>query len=241
MGRRALGKIDPSLDLSHHLRTFDQLPRPWDSEKLFGRLAPLELEVGSGKGLFLRSAAAERPETDFLGIEMARKYTRFVAAGLAKRQIDNALVVIADAIRVFDELLPADCLAAVHVYFPDPWWKKRHAKRRLMRRSFVGDVERTLVPGGVLHFWSDVQDYFRDSLDLLAAHTGLEGPLEVPEPAAKHDMDFRTHFERRMRQHGKPVYRAEFCKAEKGTRFNLCEAPSGPFRQIKPGPFFGPR
>jgi len=212
MGRRALRKVDPSLDLSAHLRTFDELPRPWRPEALFGRRAPLEVEVGSGKGLFLRSAAAGRPGTDFLGIELAGKYARFAAAALAKRNLQNAVVVVADALRVFAEVLPDASIEAVHVYFPDPWWKKRHKKRRLMRESFVRDVERTLRSGGLLHFWTDVEEYFHASLELLAAHTRLEGPLDVPESPAEHDMDYRTHFERRVRLHEEAVYRAEFRK-----------------------------
>ena len=212
MGRRALRKIDPSLDLSGHLKTFDELPRPWDAAALFGRDARLEVEAGSGKGLFLRTAAAERPEVNFLGIELSLKYARFAAAALAKRELNNAQVVVSDVLRVFDELLPDGSLAAVHVYFPDPWWKKRHKKRRLMRESFLKDVERTLTCGGVLHFWTDVEEYFHYSLGLLAGHTDLEGPLDVPETPAEHDMAYRTHFERRMRLHSEPVYRAEFRK-----------------------------
>jgi tRNA (guanine-N7-)-methyltransferase len=213
MGRRALRRIDPSLDLSAHLKTFDQLPRPWDAAALFGRVAPLEVEVGSGKGLFLRTAAAQRPETDFLGIEVSLKYARFAAAGLTKQQSRNAMLVVADAARVFGELLPDGSAAAVHIYFPDPWWKRRHEKRRLMRESFLRDVERTLAGGGVLHFWTDVEEYYRGSLELLARHTDLEGPLDVPETPAEHDLAYRTHFERRMRLHDQPVYRAEFRKA----------------------------
>jgi tRNA (guanine-N7-)-methyltransferase len=212
MGRRALRKTDPSLDLSGHLKTSDELPRPWDSTMLFGRQAPLEVEVGSGKGLFLRSAAAARPTVDFLGIEVAGKYARFAAAALAKRNLPNAVVVIGDALRVFSEVLPDGLFQAVHIYFPDPWWKKRHKKRRIMCEPFVRDVQRTLEPGGRLHFWSDVEEYFQTTLDLLARATDLKGPMEVPETAAEHDMDYRTHFERRMRLHGQPVYRAEFDK-----------------------------
>ena len=212
MGRRALRKIDPGLDLSRHLKTFDQLPRPWDPHALFGRRVPLELEVGSGKGLFLRTAAPARPDVDFLGIEIAQKFARFSAAGLAKRNITNAVVVCADAVRVFHELLPDGAVAVVHVYFPDPWWKKRHKKRRVMRVCFVRDVERALEPGGRLHFWTDVEEYFHTTLQMLAAHTDLEGPRHVPEAPSEHEMDYRTHFERRMRLHHEPVYRAEFRK-----------------------------
>jgi tRNA (guanine-N7-)-methyltransferase len=212
MGRRALRKIDPALDLSAHLKTFDELPRPWSVEALFGRPGPVEVDVGSGKGLFLRSAAAARPKTHFLGIEMAVKYARFAAAGLVKDGLSNARVVHADAARVFSDLLPDASLAAVHVYFPDPWWKKRHAKRRIMRASFVRQVERTLVAGGRLHFWTDVEDYFRHSLEVLAAHTSLAGPESEPELPAESDLDYRTHFERRMRLHAEPVFRARFRK-----------------------------
>ncbi len=212
MGRRALRKIDPAIDLTGHLRTFEELPRPWDAAALFGRQAMLEVEVGSGKGLFLRNAAADRPDVDFFGIEVVRKYAQFAAAGLAKAGLNNAMVSCGDALRIFAELIPDGSLAAVHVYFPDPWWKKRHRKRRVMRESFLHDVERTLQPGGSLHFWTDVEEYFQSTLELVAAHTTFAGPLPVPETPAEHDMAYRTHFERRVRQANEPVYRAEFKK-----------------------------
>lgn len=212
MGRRALRKIDPDLDLSGHLKTVDELPQPWDAAALFGRVAPLEVEIGSGKGLFMQAAAAGTPEHDFLGIEIARKYARFSAARLAQRGLRNAVMIQGDALGVFRELLPDGSLAAVHIYFPDPWWKKRHHKRRVMNEPLLKDVTRTLVPGGVLHFWTDVKDYFDESLELIAEHTPLSGPLPVSEQPAEHDLDFRTHFERRMRLSGLPVYRSEFRK-----------------------------
>ena len=213
MGRRALRKIDPSLDLTNHLKTFDQLPRPWDDSLLFARQGPLEIEVGSGKGLFLRSAAVVRPETNFLGIEIAAKYAQFTAAMLLKRNLNNAIVVQGDALRIFAELLPDDSLQAVHVYFPDPWWKKRHKKRRVMREPLLKDIQRTLLPGGTLHFWTDVEEYFLTTLELIAACTRLQGPLEMSETPAENDMDYRTHFERRVRKLNEPVYRAAYIKS----------------------------
>ena len=213
MGRRALRKIDPSLDLSKHLLEFEQLKRPWSAAAIFGRVAPLEIEVGSGKGLFLRNAARSRPDVDFLGIEIAHKYARFAAAGLAKAGLSNGRVLSGDGMRIFAELIPEAALAAVHVYFPDPWWKKRHRKRRVMNETFLGHVERTLLPGGALHFWTDVEEYFQATLELLAAHARLSGPIAVPETPAEHDLAYRTHFERRMRLASEPVYRAEFRKA----------------------------
>src|SRR5262245_29314570 len=208
MPRRALRKIDTSLDLSRHLKKWDDLPRPWDAAALFGREAPLEVEVGSGKGMFLLAASQQRPDTNLLGIELAEKYAEFCAARLAKRNVANACAISADAGRVFAELLPDACLAAVHVYLPDPGWKARHKKRRVMNEPFVRQIERTLRPGGALHFWSDVEEYFQATLEMLRAETRLVGPLPVAERSAEHDLDYHTNFERRVRLAGKPVYRA---------------------------------
>ena len=213
MGRRALRKPDTSLDLSRHFKTWDDLPRPWDSAALFERAAPLEAEVGSGKGLFLSAAGTNQPEHNFLGIEIAAKYAEHAAARLAKRGLTNAVMVHGDAQRLFAELLPDASLAAVHVYFPDPWWKARHKKRRVMNPEFVRQIERTLSPGGTLHFWTDVEEYFQTALAVLADATKLSGPHPVEEQPAAHDLDYRTHFERRMRLHGEPIYRAAFQKA----------------------------
>jgi tRNA (guanine-N7-)-methyltransferase len=212
MPRRALRNPDPALDLSHHLKTFDDLPQPWNAATLFQRSAPLEIEVGSGKGLFLHSAASATPEHDFLGIEIAGKYARHAAARIAKDKLPNAIMVHGDAQRIFHELLPDQSLAAVHVYFPDPWWKKRHHKRRVMNERFVQEITRTLVSGGSLHFWTDVLERYDAILELIAEHTPLVGPLEVAERQAEHDLDYRTHFERRMRITKQAVYRAEFRK-----------------------------
>jgi tRNA (guanine-N7-)-methyltransferase len=218
MGRRALPKIDPGVNLSRHFLDVDKLcESPWDSALLFGRSAPLEVEVGSGKGLFLQTASQATPERDFLGIELAYRYAQFAAYRLAKRDTPNARMAQGDALKLFREWIPADSLAAVHVYFPDPWWKARHHKRRVMNEPFLADVVRTLQPDGRLHFWTDVREYYEQSLELIAAHTPLVGPLEVPERPAEHDLDFRTHFERRTRMHGEAVYRAEFVK-ELGAR-----------------------
>jgi tRNA (guanine-N7-)-methyltransferase len=213
MGRRSLRPVDPALDLSRHLYAFEQLPSPWDGRVLFGRDAPLEVEIGSGKGLFMRTAAAVRPEANFLGIELAGKYARFAAAALAKLGLSNAAIVRSDALRIFSELLPDESLSAVHVYFPDPWWKKRHKKRRVMRETLIKDIQRTLRPGGALHFWTDVEEYFQTTLELLSAFPALSGPIAVAESPAAGDMAYRTHFERRMRLREKPVFRAEFRKA----------------------------
>jgi tRNA (guanine-N7-)-methyltransferase len=172
----------------------------------------LEVEVGSGKGLFMASAARTYPERNFLGIEIAAKYARFAASRLAKEQRKNAVMFQGDARILFQDRLANEQCAAVHVYFPDPWWKKRHVRRRIMNDTFVREIERVLQPGGTLHFWTDVEDYFHAGVETVVTQTKLQGPLEVPELAPQHDLDYRTHFERRMRLHEIQIWRAEFRK-----------------------------
>lgn len=212
MGRRALKKIDPLLDLSKWYLEEEQLPNPLCAQTLFGRQAPLEIEVGSGKGLFMCQASVGQPDRDFLGIEVRDKYARYAASRLAIEFVDNGKMISGDALRIFRERIGEASVAAVHVYFPDPWWKTRHRKRRVMTDEFVKDIQRVLQPGGVLYFWTDVQEYFQETLKLLARSTDLTGPKIPDEQTAEHDLDYRTHFERRMRMHGEPVYRSEFTK-----------------------------
>jgi tRNA (guanine-N7-)-methyltransferase len=212
MGRRALRKLDPILDLSRHFRLLEELPAPLDADFIFGRNAPLEVEVGSGKGLFLQSACETHPERNFLGIELADRYARYCAGRLARKKLANGFVVSGDAVRFFQAWLADASLAGVHVYFPDPWWKKRHRKRRVMSELFLQQVARVLQPGGTLHFWTDVEEYFHTTLELIATTTRLRGPEEVPERPAEHELDYRTHFERRMRLQELPVFRSRFVK-----------------------------
>jgi len=190
----------------------EELPKPWNTEKLFGRSAPLELEIGSGKGMFIGKAAGQFPHHNFLGIEISNKYARFAAARLIRQNRTNAVMVCGDAALVLHEIIPKNALSAVHVYFPDPWWKRAHRKRRILRSEVLQLIESRLMPDGVFHFWTDVEEYFTSTLDLLAKTTALQGPFDVPEQEAEYDMDYRTHFERRTRLHGEKVFRAMFKK-----------------------------
>ena len=212
MGRRALPKLPANLDLGGHLLAIGPDDGPFDPSTCFAPGRDLEVEVGSGKGLFLLNVSLQHPERDFLGIEIRRAYARHIAGRLARHQVSNARIMPGDAEPFFARQLAEGSLAAVHVYFPDPWWKKRHHKRRIMNEGFLKQVARVLRVDGRLHFWTDVEEYFRLSLELIAQSIPLEGPLVVPEREATHDLDYHTHFERRTRLNGLPVYRAEFRK-----------------------------
>ena len=119
-------------------------------------------------------------------------------------------MVAGDALKIIRELIPDDSMTAVHVYFPDPWWKAKHHRRRVMNEESVKQIQRILVPGGTLHFWTDVEAYFNMALKLLKEQTTLEGPIDVAVKEATHDLDYRTHFERRMRKNEMDVFRSQF-------------------------------
>ena len=174
---------------------------------------PVELEVGSGKGLFLRSAAASSPETQFVGLEIAAKYAAACNAKLTAAGLGNAVCFCADAVLTLDRHVPPARLDAVHVYFPDPWWKARHKKRRVLNETLVAAADRALRPGGKFHFWTDVLDYYESTLELVASQVPWGGPHAVEEQEPVGDMDYRTHFERRTRLGGLPVYRTYWVKS----------------------------
>ena len=111
-------RINSDVDLSTHFKVPADLPTPWDPLALFGRDAPVEVEVGSGKGLFLSAAAANQPETDFLGIEISYRYARYAATRLAQRGLANGRMVHGDAMELFGRYVPAAALAASTLIFP---------------------------------------------------------------------------------------------------------------------------
>ena len=229
MPRRPPRKPDPSLDLSGHLLELATLPVPLDPNTLFPALAPVELEVGSGKGLFLSTASAARPDRNFLGVEISGGYARLCGGKLAARRASNARIIHGDATFLARSLLPDACLVGVHVYFPDPWWKARHRKRRVLSDTFLAHAGRALVHGGELHVWTDVEEYFREALAAAAATGLFAAPREEQAQPAQHDLDYRTHFERRTCLAGEPVWRAALSR---NTAAATCT-------RIDPGPATG--
>ncbi|MEZ6065784.1 MAG: tRNA (guanosine(46)-N7)-methyltransferase TrmB [Planctomycetaceae bacterium] len=140
----------------------------WDS--FFPRPAPVRLDIGSGRGLFLTNAAIAKPEFNWLGIEIDFKEGRRAATRLFKRKLPNARVLGGDAKVPLTEMIAPRSVDEVHVYFPDPWWKKRHRKRRVFNEEFVDLCAKVLRPGGLLHSWTDVAEYFGVISELINGH-----------------------------------------------------------------------
>jgi tRNA (guanine-N7-)-methyltransferase len=197
----------PLEQLAPYLLSLPDPPTPFDWSTVFGNAYPVELEVGFGKGLFLTTSAQVRPEVNFVGVEIVRKYQLLTATRLAKASLGNVRLACGDGRLFLRDRVVAGSLQALHVYFPDPWWKKRHQKRRLFTDEFVAECPRVLRPGGRFHIATDVAEYAAVMEELLAAQPLLR-PLAPPSPGEpNHDLDYLTHFERKFRMEGRPIHR----------------------------------
>ena len=195
------------VDITPYLVTLTQCAEPVLWATLFGNDHPVELEIGSGKGLFLANAGRACPDHNFFGIELAHKYARRAADRVAKLGLSNVRVHPGDALLFLRKHVADRSLSALHVYFPDPWWKARHKKRRVFAEPLVQDAERTLIPGSMFHIVTDVAEYFGVIQALMAEHPQFT-QLPAPEPTeAEHELDYLTNFERKYRLEGRPIYR----------------------------------
>ena len=179
---------------------------PLDLDRLFGRCAPRTVEIGFGTGDALAALAHSERERDFLGIEVyppgvGRLFARCHEAGL-----DNVRVAMADALDVLDRWLAPSSAQEVLVWFPDPWPKKRHHKRRLVQPGFAALVHRVLQPGGVLHLATDWEPYAEHMFEVLDSHPGFSNHAAparfMPRPARRRE----TRFESRGRRSGRRVF-----------------------------------
>jgi tRNA (guanine-N7-)-methyltransferase len=189
-------------------------PDPIDWAALFGNSNPVEVEVGMGKGLFLLNSAAGRPDTNFFGIEIVRKYQLYATTRFAVRKLPNIKTVCADARWVFRRFVPEGSVAAVHVYFPDPWWKARHKKRRVFTPGFAADAARVLKPCGRLLIATDVEEYFGVMAGIVRGMPAFRELRAETSTAPVEVAGYQTNFERKARQKGTPVWRAEFERAD---------------------------
>jgi len=185
--QRALDTLLPRLGIAY-------APAPLDFAAAFGRSAPVILEIGFGMGETTAAIAAAHRGHDFLGLEVhgpgvGALLNRIEAAGLS-----NVRVIQHDAVDVVAQMIPAASLAGIHVYFPDPWPKKRHHKRRLLQPAFVHALAHRLAPGGYLHAATDWDDYAQEILATLSAETLLANTAAdfAPRPAWRPQTKFET-------------------------------------------------
>ncbi len=164
--QRALAELGPRFVLPYRAT-------PCDFDAAFGRRAPRVLEIGFGMGDATAQAAAAAPGTDFIGIEVHAPGVGALLKRIGEQQLTNIRILRHDAVEVLQHMVAPASLAGVHVWFPDPWHKKRHHKRRLIQPGFVAELVTRLAPGGYLHCATDWQHYAEQMLEVLAAEPAL--------------------------------------------------------------------
>jgi tRNA (guanine-N7-)-methyltransferase len=184
--------------------------------ELFDHPAPVEMEIGVGKGRFLLEQARTRPEVNFLGLEWSLKHLRVTKMRAERLGLVNLRLYRADARHVLPDLVPEASLSRLHVYCPDPWPKKRHHKRRLFNRVTAPHMERALRRGGFLHLSTDFLPYFEEILEVLREHTTLEAgddPLFPTGPTPG-----QTHYEVKYLEAGRVIHRASYVRVNRSGR-----------------------
>lgn len=174
-----------------------------DLDRIFGRAAPKILEVGFGMGETTAAIAAQHPERDYLGVEVHTPGVGSLLKRLAELDLRNVRVIQQDVVEVLRDRIAPAALDGVHIFFPDPWPKKRHHKRRLIQPPFVALLASRLKPGAIVHACTDWEDYARQMLDVLAAEPTLANTASGY--AARPDSRPQTKFEHRGLKLGHPV------------------------------------
>ena len=199
-GPRNLGRIPPP---KIFLPGETEDAGPVDFPRVFGRVAPVEMEIGVGKGRFLLAAAAAHPDRNWFGVEIEPEYAEIVRLRAGRAGLLNLRVERIDGKAFVERRLSPGCLAALHVYFPDPWPKKRHHKRRLVDAVWAGAAARALVPGGLLRVASDHEEYFAVIDGVLSNEPGFE---KLSEEEAG-DWSTGTSYELKFQKTGRPIHR----------------------------------
>jgi len=177
---------------------------PLDLEAIYGRNAPIEIDLGCGDGTFLVEIAAANPTRDFLGIERLPGRIRAAHRKITERALTNARVLLVETSYAVQKMLPASSVTQFYLMFPDPWPKRRHWRRRVVTGDFFASVHRALVPHGVLRIATDQIDYFRE-IERLARESTQFVANPDPEPPAA-----RSTFEKRFSQ--SEIYRLRLLK-----------------------------
>ena len=211
----ATGPPDPGLGGSLEILP-GQIGGPFRFAELFGRSAPVEIEIGVGKGRFILEQARSRPGVDFLGLEWSLKHLRLTKLRAGRLGLTNLRLYRADARHVLCDLVPDGACQRLHIYCPDPWPKKRHHRRRLFNPATVEHMERVLSEGGFLHVSTDVRDYFDEILEVVNARTSLSPSIDplFPTPA----MPGQTHYEAKYVLEGRVIHRAAWARISRSGR-----------------------
>ena len=194
---RALAALGPRFVLPF-------VAQPVDFAQAFGRTAPLVLEIGFGMGDATAAIAQALPGTDFIGVEVHTPGVGALLKRIGELELTNLRLIQHDAVEVLQQMIAPQSLAGVHVFFPDPWHKKKHNKRRLIQPAFVQLLASRLAPGGSLHCATDWQPYAEQMLEVLSAEPALRNTAAgyAPRP------DYRplTKFENRGLKLGHGVW-----------------------------------
>lgn len=168
---RALADLGPRFVLPYEAA-------PLDYAATFGRTAPVVLEIGFGMGDATAKIAQALPDTDFIGCEVHEPGVGALLKHIGEMSLGNVRVIRHDAVEVLQHMIPPASLAGVHIFFPDPWHKKRHHKRRLIQAPLVAHLTSRLAPGGYLHCATDWEPYAQQILEVLSAEPGLVNSAE---------------------------------------------------------------
>jgi tRNA (guanine-N7-)-methyltransferase len=178
-----------------------------DFVRVFGRACPVHIEIGTGKGTFLLNQAKAQPDDNFLGIEWARKYYRFSVDRIGRWGLTNVRIIRTDAAAFLADFIPDNSVECFHIYFPDPWPKKRHHKRRFICPANLEHLIRCLKTGGQLKIATDHADYFEQIKTVLTARNEKLQEIDfLPTAGAEASEWVGTNFERKYLKDQRPIY-----------------------------------
>jgi len=203
--------VDPELVL----KPVD-LETPLNPQSIFGRTAPLGLEIGTGRGRFLIELASLNPQMDFLGLEYRLKRTNIVARKVRRQKLTNIRLIWTEAKLFLEQSIGPGTLDQIYINFPDPWPKRRHRRRRLLQQSFVDRVSDWLKPGGCLTFATDFTPYADQVVEILESDARFRSALQSPSVRDRLDDYPSTEFELMFRAQGKLLHFMRFQRMESG-------------------------
>ena len=183
--------------------------KPFDA---FAKSQPVEIEIGCGKGKFLLARAQTRPDVNFLGIDMAWKWMKYGVQRTEKRGLENLRFIKYDANLVLKYGVPSESVSVFHVYFPDPWPKRRHRKRRIVTGGFLATLYDRLVPGGLVELATDYRDYYTHMCEAVV-QSGVTWQDEKHTTNDRlFEADLATNYEIKYAKAGRTLYYIELRK-----------------------------